>query len=214
MYGLTEAFRSSFLPPAQLAERPTSIGRPIPGVRLHVLDDDGNDCLPGRVGVLVHRGGCVSKGYWNNPEQTARTFRRLDRFPGETVVWTGDLASVDENGYFYVHGRADSQLKRDGFRISPTEVEAVLHTHPAVADAVVLGLPDGDRGHRLVVAWTAVPGAGPGDGPDDAWLVGHLPAHMIPGEVRHFEEFPITTNNQGKADRIALRRSFTGEEAR
>ncbi|MFF0630228.1 AMP-binding protein [Streptomyces sp. NPDC004296] len=214
MYGLTEAFRSSYLEPAQLTVRPTSIGKAIPGVQLHVVDDEGNDCPPGEVGTLIHRGGCISKGYWNNPEQTARVFRHLDRFPGETVVWTGDLATADSEGYLYILGRGDSQLKRDGFRISPNEVEAVLNDHPAVAESVVLGFPDGDRGHRLVAAWVARPGHTADDGPDDAWLVANLPAHMIPGELRYMKEFPITVNNQGKADRIALKELLTAELSR
>ncbi len=86
MYGLTEAFRSSWLPPDQLSARPTSIGKAIPEVKLYVLDDQGQDCAPGVPGQLVHRGGCVAKGYWNAPEATAERFRQIDRFPGETVV--------------------------------------------------------------------------------------------------------------------------------
>ncbi len=98
MYGLTEAFRSSWLPPDQLAARPTSIGKAIPEVELYVLDEQGRDCAPGVPGQLVHRGGCVAKGYWNAPEATAERFRQIDRFPGETVVFSGDLVRRDEEG--------------------------------------------------------------------------------------------------------------------
>jgi acyl-coenzyme A synthetase/AMP-(fatty) acid ligase len=137
-------------------------------------------------------------------------FRRLKRFPGETVVSTGDLATKDSEGYLYVLGRADSQLKRDGFRISPNDVEAVLNDHPAVAESVVLGLPDGDRGHRLVAAWSARPGFSAADEPERSWLVAQLASHMIPGELRHVASFPETAN-QGKVDRLALAKMFDPE---
>ena len=123
MYGLTEAFRSSWLPPDQVAVRPTSIGKAIPEVELYVLDENGRDCAPGVPGQLVHRGGCVAKGYWNAPEATAERFRQIDRFPGETVVFSGDLVRRDEEGYLYFLGRMDSMIKTHGFRVSPTEIE-------------------------------------------------------------------------------------------
>ena len=101
MYGLTEAFRSSWLPPDQVTVRTTSIGKAIPEVELYVLDDQGRDCPPGVAGQLVHRGGCVAKGYWNAPKATAERFRQIDRFHGETVVFSGDLVRRDEEGYLY-----------------------------------------------------------------------------------------------------------------
>ena len=106
MYGLTEAFRSSWLPPDQLAARPTSIGKATPEVEFYVLDEEGRECAPGVPGQLVHRGGCVAKGYWNAPDATAERFRQIDRFPGETVVFSGDLVRRDEEGYLYFVGES------------------------------------------------------------------------------------------------------------
>ncbi len=202
MYGLTEAFRSAYLDPALAATRPGSIGRAIPGVELHVVDEDGADA---EVGVLVHRGGCVTRGYWRDPERTAAVFRTLPRFPGETVVWSGDLARRDADGLLYIIGRADFQLKRDGFRISPTEIEQVLGTHPAIAESIVVGTDGGDRGHGLVVLWTHRDGFGPADAPERPWLAQRLPEYMVPDEFRHLPALP-TGLSGGKFDRLAARR--------
>jgi acyl-CoA synthetase (AMP-forming)/AMP-acid ligase II len=89
MYGLTEAFRSTYLEPDQLAARPGSIGRAIPDVEILVLDDELRAVAPGEPGELVHRGGCVAKGYWNAPGETAKRFRSLPQYPGETLVFSG-----------------------------------------------------------------------------------------------------------------------------
>ncbi|MGP3999322.1 AMP-binding protein [Streptomyces sp. 8N706] len=209
MYGLTEAFRSSFLHPSERTRQPASVGRAMPGVELYVLDAEGRrECAPGETGVVVHRGACVTKGYWRSPERTERVFRRLDMFPGETVVWSGDLATKDEEGCLYIVGREDFQLKRDGFRISPEDVEATLNDHPAVAQSLVMGLPDGDRGDRLVAAWTSREGYGPGDGPERAWMARRLPEHMMPTELRHWDALPATDSG-GKFDRLAALSRFT-----
>ncbi|HEX6756345.1 MAG TPA: AMP-binding protein, partial [Mycobacteriales bacterium] len=122
MYGLSEAFRSTYLEPEQLAKRAGSIGRAIPDVEILVLDDDGREVGPGERGELVHRGGCVAKGYWNAPAETARRFRSVPRYPGETLVYSGDVVTRDEEGYLYFAGRRDMMMKTSGFRVSPTEV--------------------------------------------------------------------------------------------
>jgi amino acid adenylation domain-containing protein len=203
MYGLTEAFRSTYLPPSDLSRKRGSVGRPIPRVSLHVVDEEENECPPGEIGTLIHRGGCISMGYWKNDEATANVFRRLKRFGDEIVVWTGDLAYKDTDGYLYIRGRSDGQLKRDGFRISPNDVELAINAHPAVADSVVLGVPDGDRGHRLIVLWIERAGQDGSDGPSHSWLVQHLAAHTVPSEIYRLDEFP-TIPNQGKVDRMRL----------
>lgn len=203
MYGLTEAFRSSFLRPALVDERPTSVGKAIPGVELYVLDDDGRECEPGELGTLVHRGGCVARGYWNDAEATARTFRRLERFPGETVVWSHDLAWKDDGGYIHIAGRSDFLIKRDGYRIGPGEIESVANDHGAVAESVAVGVPDGDRGQRIVLAWTSRNGSGLDDAGLRTWLSERLPDHMVPSEVVRFDAFPVTAG-EGKFDRAAV----------
>ena len=203
MYGLTEAFRSSFLDPACVGERPTSIGKAIPGVDLHVVDDEGRECAPGEIGTLVHRGACVTRGYWNDPAATARTFRRLDRFPGETVVWSHDLARKDEDGYLYILGRSDFLIKRDGFRIGPGEIESVANAYPGVAESVAVGLPDGDRGQRIVLVWTRTNNARVDAATLRTWLDDRLPQHAVPDELVQVARLPVTAS-EGKFDRAAL----------
>src|SRR6266581_2002636 len=205
MYGLTEAFRSSWLPPDQLSGRPTSIGKAIPEVKLYVLDDQGQDCAPGVPGQLVHRGGCVAKGYWNAPEATAERFRQIDRFPSETVVFSGDLVRRDEEGYLYSLARMDSMIKTRGFRVSPTEIEEHAHRFDGLLGAVAFGIDNPEIGQDIAVVYTTAdrtPLA-------SQVLTEHfrlgMPHHMVPRWFVHAEAFPATAS-QGKVDRVAVRR--------
>jgi amino acid adenylation domain-containing protein len=205
MYGLTEAFRSSWLPPDQVTIRPTSIGKAIPEVQLYVLDEKGHDCPPGVPGQLVHRGGCVAKGYWNAPEATAERFRQIDRFLGETVVFSGDLVKRDEEGYLYFLGRMDSMIKTYGFRVSPTEIEEYARRFGGLLDAVAFGIDNPEIGQDIALVYTTtdrIPRA------SDA-LTEHfrlaMPHHMVPRWFVHLEAFPATAN-QGKVDRVLARR--------
>ena len=205
MYGLTEAFRSSWLPPDQLSARRTSIGKAIPEVELYVLDDQGQDCPPGVPGQLVHRGGCVAKGYWNATEATAERFRQIDRFPGETVVFSGDLVRRDEEGYLYFLARMDSMIKTRGFRVSPTEIEEHAHRFDGLLGAVAFGIDNPEIGQDIAVVYTTAdrtPLA-------SQVLTEHfrlgMPHHMVPRWFVHAEAFPATAS-QGKVDRVAVRR--------
>ncbi len=204
MYGLTEAFRSSCLPPDQVTLRPTSIGKAIPEVELYVLDDQGKDCPPGVPGQLVHRGGCVAKGYWNAPKATAERFRQVDRFPDETVVFSGDLVRRDEEGYLYFLGRMDSMIKTYGFRVSPTEVEEHARRWERLLDAVAFGVDSPEAGQEIMVAYTTndqKPIAL--DTLTDHFRVA-MPHHMVPRWFVHMEAFPVTAN-EGKVDRVMTR---------
>jgi amino acid adenylation domain-containing protein len=204
MYGLTEAFRSSWLPPDQVAIRPTSIGKAIPEVELYVLDENGHDCPPGVPGQLVHRGGCVAKGYWNAPDATAERFRQIDRFPGETVVFSGDLVRRDEEGYLYFLARMDSMIKTHGFRVSPTEIEEHALRFEGLLDAVAFGIDNPEIGQDIAVAYTTTDRAPLAS---DA-LTEHfrlaMPHHMVPRWFVHSEAFPATANH-GKVDRVTVR---------
>jgi amino acid adenylation domain-containing protein len=207
MYGLTEAFRSSWLPPDQVTIRPTSIGKAIPEVELYVLDEKSEDCPPGVPGQLVHRGGCVAKGYWNAPEATAERFRQIDRFPGERVVFSGDLVRRDEEGYLYFLARMDSMIKTSGFRVSPTEIEEHARRFEGLLDAVAFGIDNPEIGQEIAVAYTTT---------DRAPLVSDeltehfrvaMPHHMVPRWFVHSEAFPATAN-QGKVDRVKVCQIF------
>ncbi|MGI8890085.1 MAG: AMP-binding protein [Chthoniobacterales bacterium] len=204
MYGLTEAFRSSWLPADQLAARPTSIGRAVPEVELYVLDDQGQDCPAGVAGQLVHRGGCVTKGYWNAPEKTAERFRQIDRFPNETVVFSGDLVRRDHDGYLYFVGRMDAMIKTHGFRVSPTEIEEHARQLESLADAVAFGVENPEIGQDIAVAYTTLDQASL----DSSALSDHfregMPHHMVPRWFVHLEAFPATGSG-GKVDRLSVR---------
>ncbi len=212
MYGLTEAFRSSWLPPDQLAARPTSIGKAIPEVELCVLDEEGRESPAGVPGQLVHRGGCITKGYWNAPEATAARFRQIDRFPGETVVFSGDLVRRDEAGYLYFLGRMDSMIKTRGFRVSPTEVEEHARRFEDVLDAVAFGIDNPEIGQDIAVVYTTTdrtPLA-------SETLIDHfrveMPHHMVPRWFVHLEAFP-STGSGGKVDRVLARQLFLEKRA-
>ena len=205
MYGLTEAFRSSWLPPDQVTVRPTSIGKAIPEVELHVLNEQGKDCPPGVPGQLVHRGGCVTKGYWNAPEATAERFRQIDRFPGETVVFSGDLVKRDEEGYLYFLARMDSMIKTYGFRVSPTEVEEHARRSERLLDAVAFGVDSPEAGQEIMLAYmTTDQSPIPLDALTDHFRLA-MPHHMVPRFFVHMEAFPVT-GNEGKIDRLLTRR--------
>jgi amino acid adenylation domain-containing protein len=205
MYGLTEAFRSSWLPPDQLSARPSSIGKAIPEVELYVLDDQGQDCAPGVPGQLVHRGGCVAKGYWNAPEVTAERFRRIDRFPGETVVFSGDLVKRDEDGYLYFLGRMDSMIKTYGFRVSPTEIEEHARRFDGLLDAVAFGIDNPEIGQDIAVVYTTADRTPLASRALTEHFRLGMPHHMVPRWFVHAEAFPATAS-QGKVDRVSVRR--------
>ena len=158
MYGLTEAFRSTYLPPEEVERRPDSIGRAIPNAEVLVLRADGTRCAPDEPGELVHRGALVALGYWNDPAATAARFRPLPASVAaqpeglplpEIAVFSGDTVRADAEGYLYFVGRDDEMIKTSGYRVSPTEVEEVLYASSLVAECVVFGFPDDVRGQAI-----------------------------------------------------------------
>ncbi|GAB3254536.1 acyl-CoA ligase (AMP-forming), exosortase A system-associated [Nocardioides dilutus] len=212
MYGLTEAFRSTYLDPAEIDRRPDSIGKAIPNAEIMVVRPDGSLAAPGEEGELVHRGPLVALGYWNDPERTAQIFRPL---PGvapswrqpELAVWSGDNVVADEDGYLYFVGRADEMIKTSGYRVSPTEVEEAAYATGLVGDAVAMGLEDTARGQRIVLVVT-----GNGTGPLDqgavlAELRRTLPRFMVPSELREMDVLPRSPN--GKFDRVLIRKEVS-----
>ena len=128
MYGLTEAFRSTFLPPEKFAAKKGSIGRAIPGAEVHVVREGIGIAGPGEQGELVHRGPLVSLGYWGRPDVTAEKIRPCPELGigDEPVVWSGDTVRVDADGDLWFVGRTDAMIKTSGFRLSPDEVEDLV----------------------------------------------------------------------------------------
>jgi acyl-CoA ligase (AMP-forming) (exosortase A-associated) len=209
MYGLTEAFRSTYLPPEELNRRPASMGKAIPNTDILVVNEQGLPCKPGEVGELVHRGPTVSMGYWGQPELTASVLRPHPCLPpelggAERVCYSGDLVKMDEDGFLYFIGRRDTMIKSSGYRISPTEVEEVLFQSGVVRQAAVIGIPDEVLGQSI----KAFVVSKNGDGIDTHALLGfcaeRMPRHMVPKAVEVLDELPKTNN--GKVDYPALRR--------
>jgi acyl-CoA ligase (AMP-forming) (exosortase A-associated) len=210
MYGLTEAFRSTYLDPAEVDRRPDSIGKAIPNAEILVVRPDGTPCAPGEEGELVHRGALVAMGYWNDPQRTAARFKPA---PGrdrsipttELAVWSGDLVKTDEEGFLYFVGRNDEMIKTSGYRVSPTEIEEVVYGTGLVRDAVALGVEDPRLGQRIVLI------VSPANGElDRGELLGmlrqQLPLYMVPGDVVIRSELPRSPNN--KLDRNLLRQEL------
>jgi acyl-CoA ligase (AMP-forming) (exosortase A-associated) len=209
MYGLTEAFRSTYLPPEELDRRPTSMGKAIPNCEILVINEAGQLCKPDEVGELVHRGPTVSMGYWGNPEATRKVLRPNPLAPpelgnSEIVCYSGDLVKTDEEGFLYYVGRRDTMIKSSGYRISPTEVEEVLFRIGKLRQAAVIGVPDGVLG-QTIKAFVV-----PRDGePVDceallAFCAEKMPRYMVPKLVEVLNELPKTSS--GKVDYPALRR--------
>jgi acyl-CoA ligase (AMP-forming) (exosortase A-associated) len=212
MYGLTEAFRSTYLPPDQVDRRPDSIGKAIPNAEILVLREDGTPCGPNEPGELVHRGALVGMGYWNDPEKTAERYRPLPpRAPGlvlpEIAVFSGDTVRLDEEGFLYFIGRRDEMIKTSGYRVSPTEIEEVLYAAPGVSEAAAFGVPHPVLGQAIMAIVTASDET-PVD-PDRvlAECKQHLPAYMVPAQLQ-VRPGPLPRNPNGKIDRKSLATDF------
>ncbi|NUR31000.1 MAG: acyl-CoA ligase (AMP-forming), exosortase A system-associated [Catenulispora sp.] len=214
MYGLTEAFRSTYLDPAEVDRRPDSIGKAIPNAEVLVVRPDGTPCEPGEEGEIVHRGALVALGYWNDPQRTAERFRALPRAAGaaraETAVWSGDRAVRDEDGFLYFRGRADEMIKTSGYRVSPTEIETAAHATGLVAEAAAFGVPDEALGQHIVLVAAPVPGTPADPDPLLAALRGQLPTYMLPRRIEFLDRLPRSAN--GKFDRTLLRERTRGNQ--
>ncbi len=211
MYGLTEAFRSSYLDPALVDERPDSIGKAIPHAELLVVDAEGRGVPPGTVGELVHCGPLVADGYWQDPVRTAERFRPAppqSRYGG-LAVWSGDQVVADADGYLSFVGREDEMIKTSGNRVSPTEVEEAALASGLVAECVALGVADERLGQAilLVASPAASLDADTADARLRADLRQRLPAFMLPRDMLWRDGLPRNPN--GKLDRAALRAEVT-----
>lgn len=207
MYGLTEAFRSSYLPPAEVDRRPGSMGKAIPNAELLVVNESGDLCQPNEPGELVHRGGLVAMGYWNDPERTAERFKpspvKMDEIPAsELAVWSGDVVKQDEEGFLYFIGRRDDMIKSSGYRISPSEVEEVAYSSGLVSEVAAIGVPH----HKLGQAVVLVVVGNDDKELDERALIKfcqqQMPAFMVPTRV--IEKSALARNPNGKIDRKVL----------
>ncbi|MEM7700434.1 MAG: acyl-CoA ligase (AMP-forming), exosortase A system-associated [Pseudomonadota bacterium] len=212
MYGLTEAFRSTYLEPALVDTHPTSMGTAIPFAEIHVVRDDGEIAGPSEEGELVHCGPLVAQGYWQDPGKTAKHYKPApdaSRYGG-VAVWSGDRVKREADGLLYFVGRRDAMIKSAGNRISPQEIEDAAIDFEGVAEAVAFGLPDDRLGHavHLVVRGTS-------DEDERGLLKKHLsrelPNFMHPKAIHWRDTLPLNPN--GKLDRTALYNKLLENEA-
>ena len=205
MYGLTEAFRSTYLPPAKFARKMGSIGQAIPNAQIFVVRHGEGIAGPGQQGELVHAGPLVSMGYWERPDLTAEKIRVLpelrEHLGDAPVVCSGDLVRVDEDGDLWFVSRMDDMIKTQGFRLSPTEVEDIVSQSGIVTDVVAFGVEDDDAGQVVHVAASLI---GQADAPA---LLAHcrraMAHYMVPRHIHPWAgAMPRTAS--GKLDRPAI----------
>ncbi|MBC7236333.1 MAG: AMP-binding protein [Chloroflexi bacterium] len=202
MYGLTECKRVSYLPPAELARRPDSVGIAIPNTEVWIENEQGERVGPGEIGELVVRGSHVTRGYWQNPEETAKMFKP-GPLPGEFVLHTGDLFRMDEEGFLYFVARKDDIIKSRGEKVSPKEIENVLYTMPEVLEAAVVGVPDPVLGEAIKAIVVPMREGALTEREVIAHCKRHLEDYMVPSLVEIRRELPKTSS--GKIRKTALR---------
>lgn len=199
MYGLTECHRCTWLDPSELSVRTQSVGKAIPGTELWVVDADGNTHRRNATGELVIRGETVMRGYWNNPQKTADKLRP-GRFPGESVLYTGDLCRLDEDGFVYFISRMDDVLNACGEKVAPREVESLISAHPHVIQVAVVGVPHAVYGDEIV-AWIETRQAMEPRQLRD-WCKARMEQYLIPHRFLFCDALPKNSNH--KIDRLRL----------
>ncbi|NQY65108.1 MAG: acyl-CoA ligase (AMP-forming), exosortase A system-associated [Alteromonadaceae bacterium] len=214
MYGLTEAFRSTYLPPEYIDSKTGSIGKAIPNSEILVLRNDGSECDTNEPGELVHTGPLVTLGYWNNSAKTKKRFKPLrnkkdNQHNNELAVWSGDTVRKDKDGFLYFISREDEMIKTSGYRVSPTEIESILHKHQDVIDAVVIGNPHTELGEIIIAIVLVDPHLSSSHQLKASVLQlckQNLANFMIPKKIICLEQFPLNAN--GKINRNKLKQSY------
>ena len=202
MYGLTECKRVSYLPPEELDRRPGSVGRGMPNEEVWIVDENGNRIDPGLAGELVVRGSNVMRGYWGDPEATDRVLRP-GLFPGEKVLYTGDLFRMDEEGFLYFVGRKDDMIKTRGERVSPKEIEQCLCSLDGIAEAAAIGVPDDILGQAIKIFISSRDGFPLNEQDVLRHCKRNLEDFMLPKYIHFLKSLPKNAN--GKIDKQALK---------
>jgi acyl-CoA synthetase (AMP-forming)/AMP-acid ligase II len=206
-YGLTESYRSSFLDPSLVKVKPTSVGKPISGVDIIILRDDGLPAKPKEIGQIIHRGDYIFSGYWNDPEATEAALKPDPLSPEgcpnpPKAIYTGDYGYFDEDGYLYFYGRRDRLVKSMGVRVSLLEIEQMIYGSGLVREVAVIGLPHDILGHEI---WAiAVPETKGGDVQKNlaAFAREQMSTYMVPRGYLIVDSLPKTTT--GKIDYPSL----------
>ena len=212
MYGLTEAFRSTYLDPALVDTHPTSMGSAIPFAEVMVVADDGHEAAADEEGELVHAGPLVAQGYWQDAARTAERFKPAPAFSklGGIAVWSGDRVRRDATGLLHFAGRRDAMIKTSGNRVSPQDVEEAAIATGLVAEAVALGLPDPALGQAVHLVVRAIGDADAAAAGLPAALAAALPGFMVPRGIHWRAEMPLSAN--GKLDRATLTQELLYQE--
>ncbi|NQY48808.1 MAG: acyl-CoA ligase (AMP-forming), exosortase A system-associated [Colwellia sp.] len=214
MYGLTEAFRSSFLSPQEIDNRPNSMGKAIPHAEILVLREDGSTCDSDEVGELVHIGPLVTLGYWQNEAATAERFKTtpkqaINEQDTPLAVFSGDYVKRDADGFLYFVSRKDAMIKTSGYRVSPTEIESVLLQLPQVDEAAIIPSPSIELG-QAIIALVVCSSDNQEEAQTQKSIIRHcqlnLPNYMIPKEVMLLTELPRNAN--GKVDTKLLQKNY------
>lgn len=210
MYGLTECKRVSYLPPEELDRRPTSVGRGMPNEEVYIVNEQGERAAPGEAGELVVRGANVMLGYWNLPEETGRCLRP-GRYPGERVFHTGDLFTMDTEGFLHFIARKDDIIKSGGEKVSPREIENILYSHDDIIEAAVVGVHDDILGQAIKAYVVPEHGSRLTEKEVLKYCSARLEPYMVPKQVEIREALPKTAT--GKIDKKGLKAPAAMEEA-
>jgi acyl-CoA ligase (AMP-forming) (exosortase A-associated) len=211
MYGLTEAFRSTFCPPEEVHRGSACIGKAIPNTDVWVVTPEGKETAPDEVGELIHRGPTVALGYWGDSEKTRSVYRVNPFAPAEMngsdmTVYSGDLVKRDKDGFLYYVGRRDEQIKTQGYRVSPLEIEELLYSTGAVHEAAAFGKRDDTLGQRIVVVCSLRDGHAASPDEIRKLCAQRAPSHLVPQDIHVLAELP--KNSNGKTDRSLLRGQY------
>jgi len=217
MHGLTEAFRSAYLDPAQIHIRPNSIGKAIPDVELYIMNEKGEACKPREVGELIHRGACIYKGYWNAPEETAQRFKSIamldkiikpeGKLTDEIVIASGDYVYADEEGYIYFVSRKDDMIKTQGFRVNPHEIESVVYANiPQITECAVFSVPNEEIEEEIIMVYGGKEELARNEILFE--LKKHLPNYMLPAQIVYRKNMPLKSLHGKQIDKEVLRKEF------
>jgi long-chain acyl-CoA synthetase len=201
MYGLTECKRVSYLEPELIETKRGSVGKPIPGTEMFLLSPEGKRVGPGEPGILHVRGPHVMLGYWNDPEMTAKMLKP-GNLPGERVLCAQDWFIMDEDGFFYFQGRNDDIIKSGGEKISPVEVENVLHGLKGIKEAAVIGIPEEALGQAVKAFVVLEDGVELSPKEILRHCFARLENFMVPRTVEFLRELPKTDNGKIKKDAL------------
>lgn len=205
MYGLTECKRVSYLPPEDIERKPGSVGIAMPNEEVFIVGKDGNELQANEVGELVIRGSNVMQGYWNDPVMTASVFRK-GGYRVETLLYSGDLFKKDDDGYLYFVARKDDMIKTKGERVSPKEIEIILHEMDGISDVAVFGIPDHVFGQVIVASIVRKKGMLISEQQVKKYCTQNLESFMAPKFIEFIDHFPISAS--GKIDKKLIAENF------